>query len=301
MTCVFKKMESGPAGERLMRSAMDTLAANIRFTSEGAAPRLIAIASSTPSEGKSTIALELARTLAQDGETVLLVDCDVRNRTLARHLGVRARTGLYSALLGNVAIEDAMVCTKIEGLYLLDVEPDMPSPASVLGSTQFKDLLARLRETFGFVVLDTPPLASFVDGALVAAAADTAVMVARWDFTKRDDIKNSVEQLRAAGARIAGVVANCYPQDRDYHYYAGNEQAGGDTPHIVARPVAPPATPRIQEPAAEPAGEGTGTDAPAAYEAPSADDRTRPLAPDAPAAEPAAGEEAPVREPESAT
>lgn len=236
-----KKMNAA-MGDYLMRSAMDSLVANIRFADEEGTTDSIAVVSSIPGEGKSTIAFELARTLAEGDDNVILVDCDVRHRSLAHRFGVHPRTGLYSVMLGRTSIQSAVVKTPIEGVYLLDVEPSMPNPAGTFGSVRFRNLVKRLAGAFDYVVLDTPPLANFVDGALVAASSDAAVMVARWDYTKRGDVKAAVEQLRTAGANTIGTVVNCYPVGRDYHYYGGKRggASDADAPRIMGKPTPTP-------------------------------------------------------------
>lgn len=236
-----KKMNAA-MGDYLMRSAMDSLVANIRFADEEGTIDSIALTSSIPGEGKSTIALELARTFAEGDDNVILVDCDVRHRSLAHRIGVHPRTGLYSVMLGRTSIQNAVVKTPIEGVYLLDVEPSMPNPAGTFGSVRFRNLVKRLAGAFDYVVLDTPPLSNFVDGALVAAASDATVMVARWDYTKRGDVKAAVEQLRTAGANAIGTVVNCFPVGRDYHYYGGKGAGASDAeaPRIVGKPTPTP-------------------------------------------------------------
>ena len=197
-----------PSEQALICNAMNSLVANIRFAGADKPVDTITITSSIPNEGKSTVALNLARTLAEGGEQVLLVECDVHRRTLSGLLGVRARTGMYSVLLERVTLEQAVVATKTNNLFLLDCEPSIPNPANVFASLQFRNLVKRLRHTYDYVIFDTPPISSYVDGAIVGSTTDATLLVTRWDFVKRDDVISAMEQLRKAEAHVIGTVAN---------------------------------------------------------------------------------------------
>lgn len=223
-----------------LRNAIDTLVANIRFAGADEPVDTIAITSSVPNEGKTTIATNLARALAENGNSVLLVECDVHRRSLAAMLGVHARTGLYSLLLGRVSLSDAVVPTQTAGMQFLDCEPGVPNPSNVFASAQFRGLVKRLRNAYDYVVFDTPPLSAYVDGAVVGAAADATLLVARWDYVKRDDVRASMEQLEKADVNVIGTVINCCETERDSYYYGDykkGRRSSIDAPQIVKAPA----------------------------------------------------------------
>ena len=227
-----------PGEQALIRNAMDSLVANIRFAGADKPVDTITITSSIPDEGKSTIAVNLARTLAEGGEQVLLVECDVHRRSLSGLLGVRARTSMYSVLLERVKLEEAVVPTKTNNLFLLDCEPSIPNPANVFASLQFRNLVKRLRNVYDYVIFDTPPLSAYVDGAIVGATADATLLVTRWDYVKRDDVLSALEQLRKADANVIGTVVNRCEPERDYYYCGGADrapknQAEGEGPRVA--------------------------------------------------------------------
>lgn len=227
-----------PNDAELIRNAMDALVANIRFAGADRAVDTICITSSIPNEGKSIVSVNLAANLAESGFRVLIVECDVHRRSLAGLLGVRARTGMYSVLLGRVSHDKAAVPTKTKNLYLLDCEPSIPNPANVFASRQFHDLVKNLRSAYDYVIFDTPPLSAYIDGAVIGSTTDATLLVTRWNFVKRDDVRSSVEQLRKADANVIGTVLTCCEPEHDNYYY-GNEgreakyDSGKEAPHVA--------------------------------------------------------------------
>ena len=128
-------------------NAAKTLLANIRFASVDTPIKSITLTSSIPNEGKSTIALNLAKAIATSGKSVLLVECDMRHRTLANMLGVRHAGGLYAVLSDQMSIDEAVIDTGQPNLFFLDAEPRIPNPADIIASRRFAKLVAALEET----------------------------------------------------------------------------------------------------------------------------------------------------------
>ena len=216
-----KKGKASAAEERaFLDNAISTLVANIRFAAVDTEIRSICITSSIPNEGKTTIAAGLAEALAAQGRRVLLVENDMQRRSMAGTLGVHARNGLYSVLMGQVSLQDAAVPTKTAGLYFLDCEPHIPNPSNVLASKRYRRFLEATRQTFDYVVIDTPPVSTFVDGAIVASIVDATLLVVRQNYTKRDEVVASIEQLRKADANVIGTVMNFVPAERNEYYYS---------------------------------------------------------------------------------
>lgn len=221
--------------ERLaVQNACKTLLANIRFASVDNPIHTIAVTSSVPNEGKSTVALHLAQAIATSGASVLLVESDMRRRSLAGMLGVHPSSGIYAVLSEQVSIEEAVVETNQENLFFLDAEPHIPNPADIIASRRFSKMVNKLEDRFRYVVFDTPPVGTFIDAAEVGSLADGVVFVIRENYTKRHDVVNAVEQLRKAECNILGSVMNCCESDRSEYYYAyynaNGERVGGDVP-----------------------------------------------------------------------
>ena len=214
-----KSSRSGKDSRVYLQNAVKTLVANIRFASVDDPVRTIAVTSSVPNEGKTTVSVALGQALAASGKDVLVVDCDLRRRSLANELGVHAQNGLYAVLAGQVELDDAIVETGTEGLYMLDVEPHIPNPVDILASHRFHTLVGKMRQEFGYVVIDTPPVSTFVDGAVIAQNTDATLLVVREGYTKRSDILAAYDQLQKAGANVIGTVLNFCENERSEYYY----------------------------------------------------------------------------------
>lgn len=237
-------------GDRaVMQNAVKTLATNIRFASVDNPVRSIVVTSSIPNEGKSTIAVALSEALASGGKSVLLVECDMRRRSIAGMLGVHAQSGLYAVLASQIELEDAVVRTSMRGVSFLDAEPHIPNPVDILGSRRFHSFVESLKSSYDYVVFDTPPLSAFVDAAVIGSVVDGSLLVVRRNFVRREAVVSSLEQLKKAGANVLGTVLNyCENERSDYYYeYYSKRDQGSDmaAPQIPSAPAPrQPATPR---------------------------------------------------------
>lgn len=231
-------------GDRaVMQNAVKTLATNIRFASVDNPVRSIVVTSSIPNEGKSTIAVALSEALASGGKSVLLVECDMRRRTIAGMLGVHAQNGLYAVLSAQVELEDAVVRTSMRGVSFLDAEPHIPNPVDILGSRRFHSFVESLKSSYDYVIFDTPPLSAFVDAAVIGSVVDGALLVVRRNFVKREAVVSSLEQLKKAGANVLGTVLNYCENERSDYYYEYYNKSGSkrDQGSDMAAPQIPSA------------------------------------------------------------
>ena len=163
-----------------------TLLANIRFMSVDNPVRTVVTTSAIPNEGKTFVAANLARAMATSGVRTLLVECDMRRRSMAHALHVHAQHGLYSVMSGEVPLEEAAVPTGTRRLHFLDAEPHIPNPSDLLNSQRFTMLIEEMKQQFGYIVFDTPPVGTFVDAAVLGAKVDALFMVIREQFTRKD-------------------------------------------------------------------------------------------------------------------
>ncbi len=190
------------------QDSVKTLLANLMFLGVDDPVRTVVVTSSTENEGKSTVACLLVQAIAMSGQSVLLVDCDLRHRSLEDILGVRADRGIGAALHGT-PIEQVVRSTNQENLFFLNAEPDIPNPTEIISSKRFKTLLGLLADRYRFVVLDAPPLGTFADASVLASLADATLLVVREGYTRKASLSMAAEQLRKAGASVAGLALNC--------------------------------------------------------------------------------------------
>ena len=219
----LKKKASSDA--LVVQNAAKTLLANIRFASVDRPVKSIVLTSSVPNEGKSTVAYNLAQAIASSGKRTLIVECDMRRRSLADMVGARARHGIYAVLSGQVELDEALVATSHRNLFFLDSEPHIPNPADILSSQRFRKLAAQMESAFDYVVIDTPPVGTFVDAAIIATLADATALVVRERFVKRAELQNAYDQLKKADANVIGVIMNmCEAESSEYYYAYYNKE-----------------------------------------------------------------------------
>lgn len=262
-----------------LQNSAKTLATNIRFASVDKPISTLVVTSSIPNEGKSTIAISLSEALASGGKSVLLIESDMRRRSLANMLGIHVRNGIYSVLSGQVPLNQAVVQTSMRGVYFLDSEPHIPNPVDILSSKRFQNFMTSLRDSYDYVVVDTPPLSAFVDGAVVGSITDGVVLVVRRNFVKRDEVVNSYEQLKKAGANVLGTCLNFCDGEKSEYYYEYYTKDGvkkkrkkkhsgassSETPLPTSAPVAPAPAPSFDP---QPAAPSYGAPAAPSYEMP---------------------------------
>ena len=216
---IFNNGDSHTDSRDNLENSAKTLLANIRFMSVDTPIRTIAVTSSIPNEGKTFIARSLAEAIATSGRDVLIVDCDMRRRSMANALGTHAQHGIYAVMSGEVSLKQAVVPTSVPHMYFLDAEPHIPNPSDLLNSRRFLKLVEVLRKAFAYVIFDTPPVGTFVDAAVLGTKVDALFMVARENFVKKEEVARAADQLEKAGVNLAGIIMNgCERQSSEYYY-----------------------------------------------------------------------------------
>lgn len=204
-----------------VEEALRTLRTNIQFCGAEKPIKTICLTSCIPNEGKSMTALNLGVSMASANKTVICIDADMRKPRQYKMIEASFNTGLSNYLSGMAEIEDVISETNVSNMQLILSGPKPPNPAELLGSSRFAVLLDKLKESYDYVIVDTPPLGSMIDAALVAAVADGTIMLIEYntiDYNKAMKVK---DQLEKGNARILGVVLNKIPRKelRDYYYY----------------------------------------------------------------------------------
>ncbi len=199
------------------REAFKTLRTNIDFSGDDV--KVVCITSCTPNEGKSSISFELAKSYAQMGKKTLLIDADLRRSVMRlRHKRGRVRLGLVNYLVGGADFEETLCSTDIANLFMIFCGPLPPNPSELLGNRRFRRMVEDARKEYDMVVIDTPPLGSVIDTAVVAKCCDGAVMVIESGAVSRRFARKVKEQLAVTDCRILGVVLNKIDMDGKGYY-----------------------------------------------------------------------------------
>jgi capsular exopolysaccharide synthesis family protein len=170
---------------------------------------MLLITSALPSEGKTTVTVNLGATLASLGSKVVIVDCDMRRPCCHRSTGVENRPGFVRCLTGHIDLADAILPVPgVPNLSVIPCGPIPPNPAEVLSSPVTVDLLRRLRAEFEYVLLDSPPLLTVSDSRILSTLTDAVVLVTRAYSTPFDLVRRARGLLYNSGARILGVALN---------------------------------------------------------------------------------------------
>lgn len=240
------------------------LRTNLQFANISGDAKTVLMTSSLPGEGKSTTATNLALSLAQAGETVCLIDADLRRPMVSEYLGLERNAGLTTALVGHADVMDLLQPWGSDQLYVLASGKIPPNPSELLGSEQMRHLLQRLEESFDTIVIDAPPLLPVTDAAVLAQHVGGVLLVVGAQKVKKHDIEKSLANLRFINANLFGAVLNRLPAKGSdaytYGYYSSNDEAGdssaaapsvrmkndadASTEHIVREPSVFPGRPR---------------------------------------------------------
>lgn len=213
--------------------AFRKLRTNLQFLAVDNPPRVIVVTSSSPAEGKSTTAINIALALAEAEHDVVLVDGDMRRPSLAKYLDLVGEVGFSTVLSGAASLTEVLQTTKFPRLSVLAAGRVPPNPSELLGSLAAQKVLSELRTQFDYVIVDSSPLLAVTDGAVIAASADGALIAARFGKTKRDQLTHAISNLNHVGASVLGAVMTMMPTrgsgSYSYNYYYGREQSAAET------------------------------------------------------------------------
>ncbi len=196
------------SGDYFYEEAIKTLRTNLQFS--GKHNKVVLLTSVHSNEGKSDISFNLAVELGKAGKKVLLIDADIRKSVYKSRYSITEETqGLSQYLSGQVEQIDQIVCkTNYENLYMILAGPYAPNPTEMLGDEQFGQLLKAARQVFEYVIVDTPPLGTVVDAAVIGQYCDGALMVIESDSTSYRACQKVKGQLERSGCKMLGAVLN---------------------------------------------------------------------------------------------
>lgn len=189
------------------KEAYKTLRSNIEFC--GSDIRVISVTSCIPNEGKSQVSFAIAQSFAEAGRKVLMVDADLRKSVMKEHLTrARVRYGLTNYLVGQCSLDECTCETDQSGMYMILAGPSTPTPSELLSGPKFQELVEESRKRYDYVIIDTPPIGSVIDGAVVGKQCDGTILNIGCAAVSYRFAQDVVDQLKVAGCRILGCVLN---------------------------------------------------------------------------------------------
>ncbi len=215
MDLVMRSAPRQPASE-----AYRDFRTSLRFTMTDSEFKLLLITSAGPREGKSTTAGNLAIAVAQTGKKVLLVDTDMRRPVIHKMFDCEREPGLSEVVAGMIPMKEAIKHTGTDNLSVLTCGFVPPNPAELLGSDKFRELLKELRESWDFVIFDSPPVAVVTDAILISSETDATVIVVGAKTVDRKVLKSAWSKIERTSALLAGALLNSFDPIRMYTQYS---------------------------------------------------------------------------------
>ena len=211
-------MEKAP--KSIDAEAYRSLRSNIEYSSFDDEYRAIVVTSSVPGEGKSTTSGNLALSLAQSGNKVLLVDCDMRKPSIHKKFKISNMSGTAELLLRKESFEDVVNCYN-ENLTIITAGKIPPNPSEMLASRAMTAFIKEMKKEFKYIILDTPPLQAVTDAQVLSTKADGVLLVVRAGSTKKDAVLNSVDLIKKVQGKVIGMVLNGVENKKNSYYYYG--------------------------------------------------------------------------------
>ena len=192
---------------------------NLMYGAPHLKARVLVFTSASPGDGKSTVALGIALLLHETQARVLLIDGDLRRPSVHSLLDLPASDGLSTLLALPAPVKLSVVPGPLPGIDVLPAGPPLTVSAARLGSENMKSLIAQAKDTYDWVIIDSPPSLGLPDASVLATLADGAVIVCSGDKTPRQALAAVAQQLHSVGASVLGVVLNRVNMDRHSYYY----------------------------------------------------------------------------------
>lgn len=209
----------------LVSEAYRSVRTNIQYLNFDQSAKVILVTSPGAKEGKTTLSTNLATVLAQGGNKVLAIDCDLRRPMVHQMFDLSNDVGLANILIGKSDITLAMQQGPVEGLGIITSGPVPPNPADLLGSERMENLLNNAREIFDFIILDSPPNLAVTDAAVLASQIDGVLLASIFGRTNKHALATAKTELEKINARTLGFVINGvklqkgYGYNYDYYYH----------------------------------------------------------------------------------
>lgn len=197
--------------------AIKTLRTNIQLS--GKSIKTILVTSCFPNEGKSDVALSLVQELSSIGKKVLLIEGDIRKSDFVIRLGIEQEViGLSQFLSGQAEIKDLICSTNYPNLHIIFGGPVAPNPSGLLSEDLFRTFMKEIRNYYDYIVVDTPPVGSVIDAAVIARYCDGGIFVIEPGVVSYKLAQKCIRQIEKSGCRVIGAVMNKVDTKRDKYY-----------------------------------------------------------------------------------
>ena len=208
--------------QAMVSESLRTLRSAIALSDVDNPPKVVMLSSSVPAEGKTFVATGLARVSAQSGARTIVVDADMRHPRVHHAFGLENREGLVQVLSGEAPLTRAIQRDGKSGVEILTAGHGAVNPPDLLRSHHMEQLLARLRETYDFVVIDTPPFTPMTDSQILSQMVDKMLLVVRWGETPLPVVQNTLRQIHRLNAPLVGSVLSQVNLQRQATYGYGD-------------------------------------------------------------------------------
>lgn len=189
-------------------------------------PRVIMVSSSVPGEGKTTVSLVLAQNLARMGKKVLVIEGDIRRRAFSNYFDSESRAGLSDVIEGTASLEEAIYHSELLGADVFIGQKESVNAADLFSSRGFEDLIAKVRDLYDYVIIDTAPVLIVPDARILARVADASLLVVRWDRTYKTQVEEALNAFASVNRPISGLVLNQINPRGLKRYGYGNYYSG---------------------------------------------------------------------------
>jgi succinoglycan biosynthesis transport protein ExoP len=201
-----------------LAEAVRNLRTAIQLSDMDMAPKSIMVASSVPGEGKTTTAIALAQSWASSGKKVLLLDCDLRRGSIRTELKIETKSGLIAVLSGNAPFEEAVSHHEGTGIDVLIADSSKVAGVDVFGSKSYEAFIAKMRDLYDYIIIDTPPLLAIPDARVIAQNTDAVIYLAHWDSTPRRMIRSGLDLLYQVNVHVKGLALTRIDSKRMHRY-----------------------------------------------------------------------------------
>ncbi|WP_291973043.1 tyrosine-protein kinase Wzc [Candidatus Symbiopectobacterium sp.] len=202
--------------------AIRSLRTSLHFAMMEAKNNVLMISGASPSIGKTFISANLGAVIAQAGQRILIIDCDMRKGYAHELMGVQSNNGLSDILSGQIQAKDAVRKTHMEGMDFIPRGQVPPNPSELLMHGRFAEFIEWIAENYDLVLLDTPPILAVTDAAIISRHAGTSLLVARFEMNTVKEIEVSIRRFEQNGAEIKGVILNAIIKRAAGYYGYGN-------------------------------------------------------------------------------